>query len=117
MLQLLQSAEPPSQIRLSADRSTIHADGQDLSYITVELTDPKGIRNPKAENLVTFEIDGPGVITGTGNANPVSLESYSLPQRKAWRGRCLVIVKSDVTGGKITVTASSQGLKAGSQWK
>ncbi len=111
---VIQSAEQPSQIRLSADRSSIQAGGQDLSYITVELTDPKGIRDPNAENLVTFEIDGPGVIAGTGNANPVSLESYSLPQRKVWRGRCLVIVKSDPTGGKITVTASSQGLKPAS---
>ena len=49
----------------------------------------KAITNPLAENLVKFQIDGPGTIVGVGNANPRSLESYQAPQRKAWQGRCL----------------------------
>jgi beta-galactosidase len=106
----LQTAKQVSKIKLSADRSTIKADGQDLSYITVELTDANGIRSPKAENLVKFKIEG-GAIVGVGNANPVSLESYQLSQRKAWQGRCLVIVKS-LAGktGSITLTASANGV-------
>lgn len=107
----LQTAKQVSKIKLSADRSTIKADGQDLSYITVELTDANGIRNPKAGNLVNFKIEG-GTIVGVGNANPVSLESYQLPRRKAWRGRCLVIVKSPAKTGKITLTASASGLQS-----
>ncbi|TMI97840.1 MAG: DUF4982 domain-containing protein [Bacteroidetes bacterium] len=105
----LQTARQISKIKLSADRSTIKADGQDLSYITVELEDANGVRNPKAENLVKFTVQG-GTIVGVGNANPVSLESYQLPQRKAWQGRCLAIVKSSVKPGTITVTASVDGL-------
>ena len=105
----LQTARQISKIKLSADRSTIKADGQDLSYITVELADANGICNPKAENLVKFTVQG-GTIVGVGNANPVSLESYQLPQRKAWQGRCLAIVKSSVKPGTITVTASVDGL-------
>jgi beta-galactosidase len=107
----LQTAKQVSKIKLSADRSTIKADGQDLSYITVELTDANGIRNPKAENLVKFKSEG-GTIVGVGNANPVSLESYQLPQHKAWQGRCLVIVKSPGKAGKITLTASASGLQS-----
>ena len=108
-LSQLQTAKPVSKIKLSADRSTIKADGQDLSYITVELTDADGIRDPKAENLVKFKIDG-GTIVGVGNANPMSLESYQLPRRKAWHGRCLVIVKSSDKVEKITLTAAVSGL-------
>ncbi len=52
----LPTANEVSQIKLQADRMKIKSDGQDLSYITVELTDANGIRNPKAENLVSFEI-------------------------------------------------------------
>jgi len=107
----LQTAKQVSKIKLSADRSTIKADGQDLSYITVELTDANGIRDPKAENLLKFKIEG-GTIIGVGNANPVSLESYQLPQRKAWQGRCLVIVKSHDKAGKITLTVSASGLQS-----
>lgn len=106
----LNSAGKASKIRLTTDRSSINADGQDLCYITVELADEKGVRNPKAENKVTFEIDGPGTIIGVGNANPVSLESFQGSERKAWHGRCLVIVRSDTVPGKITLNASSEGM-------
>jgi beta-galactosidase len=108
----LHTAEEPSQIKLTADRTNIKAGGQDLSYVTVELTDDKGYRNPKAENLVKFEIEGPGSIAGVGNANPVSLESCQLPQRKAWQGRCLVIVRSGKKAGDILLKVTSPGLRS-----
>src|SRR5437773_5380091 len=60
----LQTAKQVSKIKLSADRTTIKANGQDLSYITIELIDANGIRNPKAENLVRFNIEGGGTIAG-----------------------------------------------------
>ena len=107
----LRSASDPISIKFTADRNRISADGQDLSYITVELTDVEGICNPKADNQVSFEVTGPGTIAGVGNANPVSLESFQGPQRKAWHGRCMVIVKADRTAGKITLKASSPGLE------
>jgi beta-galactosidase len=106
----LRTADEPLNIHFSADRREIKADGQDLSYITVELRDNKGVRHPKAENLIRFEIEGPGEIVAVGNANPVSLESYQQPQRKAWQGRCMVIVKSN-GAGEITLRATSDGLK------
>ncbi len=110
---ILQTADEPVKLAMAADRTAITANGQDLSYITVELQDAKGIRHPMAENQVHFNISGPGTIVGVGNANPVSTESYSLPQRKAWHGRCLVIVKSTGQPGNIRVTASAAGLKSG----
>jgi beta-galactosidase len=110
----LKTAGDPVLIKLTADKPEIRADGQDLSYITVELNDAAGIRNPDAENLVSFSIEGPGTIIAVGNANPVSIESYQLPQRKAWRGRCLVIVKSESKAGPIILKATAQGLNPAS---
>ncbi len=107
----LQTAEVPSAIKLTADRTQLAADGEDLSYITVELVDAKGNKNPKAENLVKFEIEGAGTIVGVGNANPMSIESCQLPQRKAWQGRCLVIVKSKEQAGNIILKASADGMQ------
>lgn len=107
---VLRTAGKTTAIRLSPDRAVLKADGQDLSYIMVELTDATGIKNPKDERLVKFGIEGEGIIVGVGNANPVSLESYQLPQRKAWQGRCLVIVKSTGKPGIITLTASADDL-------
>ena len=108
---ILKTAAEPSQVKLSADRNIINADGEDLSYVTVELFDNKGIKNPKAENLIHFTIKGEGTIIGVGNANPTSIESYQLPQRKAWQGRCLVVIKSTHKSGTITLKASGDGLK------
>lgn len=108
------TADEPTQIRLTADRSEIKADGQDLSYITVELIDDKGIKNPKAENLIKFEIEGAGKIIGVGNANPISTESYVAPERKVWQGRCLLVIKSEQSNGKIVVKASSGDLRPAS---
>jgi beta-galactosidase len=110
---ILSTAGEPNLIRLTADRTEIKADGQDLSFITVELTDEKGIRNPKAENLVKFEIEGPGTIAGVGNANPVSTESYVLPERKACQGKCLVIIKSENQPGEIHLKVTSGVLITG----
>ena len=108
----LSSAGQPTRIKLTPDRTRITADGQDLSYITVELVDGHGVRNPTTENLIKFALAGPGHMVGVGNANPASTESYQQPQRKAWQGRCLLIVKSDNRAGKITVRASAKGLVA-----
>lgn len=108
---VLKTANKPTQIKLSADRNTINADNEDLSYVTVELLDDKGVRNPKAENEIHFTIEGEGTIAGVGNANPISLESYQLPQRKAWQGRCMVVIKSTHKAGKIILKANGDNLK------
>ena len=106
----LRTAGEPTQLKLTTDRESIIADGQDLAYVTVQLVDGNGVQDPKAENLVKFEIEGPGSIVAVGNANPLSLESYVLPQRKAWQGRCMVIVKSNDHKGKIVLKATCEGL-------
>jgi beta-galactosidase len=108
---VLKTSGESKMIQLSPDRSEMKANGQDLSYITVELTDENGIKNPKDDRLVTFKIEGEGTIVGVGNANPMSLESNQLPQRKAWQGRCLVIVKAGIKAGDIKLTVSAEGLK------
>jgi beta-galactosidase len=108
----LATAGAPVRIKLTGDRMEIKADGQDLCYVTVELTDDKGIRNPITENLVNFTVSGPATIVGVGNANPVSLESCTLPQRRAWQGRCLVILRAGHETGTVKLTASSPGMEA-----
>jgi beta-galactosidase len=107
----LYTAGKPVQIKLKADRTAIHADGQDLSYITVELLDGHGNRNPRVDSLVKFSIEGPGTIAGVANANPVSVESCQQPQRKAWQGRCLVIIRSGKKAGSIRLKAQVYGIK------
>jgi len=107
---ILATADTVVQVKLTADRNSITADNQDLSYITVELTDAKGNRNPLAENLVKFELEGGATIAGVGNANPRSLESCQALQRKAWQGRCMVIIKAGRQAGNIKLKALVDGI-------
>jgi len=108
---LLETAGAVSALKLTPDRNTIRADGQDLSFVTVELTDMNGLRNPKADNLINFSLQGEGEIIAVHNSNPMSIESFTLPRCKAWQGRCLVIIKSNGREGEIKLIASSEGIK------
>lgn len=108
---VLHTASDPVVIQLSADRDTIKAGGQDLCYINIELLDANGYRNPESDNPLSFEIEGPATLAGTGNANPVSLESCTEPSRNAWQGRCLVILRSGKEPGTVTLKVTSPGLK------
>lgn len=106
----LKTADVPQKILLTADHDSIRADNQDLSYVTVEILDVKGVRNPLAQNLVHFEIEGPGSILAVGSSNPMSIESFRQPMRKAYQGRCLVIIKAENNPGEIHLKVTSIGL-------
>ncbi len=107
----IHTAGEPAQIRLTPDRSTIKSNGTDLSFVTVEILDKDGNLCPNAENLVQFEISGNGFMAGVDNGSPISLERFKDNKRKAYYGKCLVVVQNNSRKGKIKVKASSEGLK------
>ncbi|MFV0521748.1 MAG: sugar-binding domain-containing protein [Mangrovibacterium sp.] len=107
---ILKTADKASNMSLTADRISIKADGQDLSYITIELFDKNGTHQPNADNLLQFKLEGEGEIVGVDNANMQDLMPYKGTERKAWKGRALVIVKSTQKAGSIKLTVSSEGL-------
>jgi beta-galactosidase len=112
--QEIHTAGAPVKIQLIADRKSIHADGNDLSFITVKVLDKDGNLVPNAENLVNFKIKGPADIAGVDNGSQISMEPFKANYRKAFHGMCLLIVRSKKTKGKILVEANSMGLKSSS---
>lgn len=98
-------------LKLTPDRTQLKAGTNDLSYILVEAFDKDGNLCPLADNLVQFEIKGPGVIEGVGNGDPQSLEPFIANKRKLFNGKAMVIVRGLGEDGKIHLKASSQGLK------
>lgn len=106
----LKTAGKPVKIKLTADRDSISGDGQDLSYVTFELLDSEGVINTVSEELIKFEIEGPGLIQAVGSSNPMGTESFKQPQRKAYQGKCLVILKAGKEKGNIVLKASSDGI-------
>jgi beta-galactosidase len=108
---VLQTAGEAEMLVLSADRNEIIADGQDLSYIRVEITDKNGVIAANASNKLEFEIEGPGVIIAVDNANLKDTNSYVSNTRNAWKGKALVIVGSTRDSGSISLKVKSPGLK------
>lgn len=109
---ILKTAGEPAKIELTADRSTISADGRDLSFITVKILDEEGNMVPDADNLVHFEVSGAGFNAGVDNGYQASMESFKADYRRAFNGMCLLIVQSDGEKGEIKVQATSDGLEA-----
>jgi beta-galactosidase len=109
----LRTAGKPVAIRLTPDRTTLAADGQDLSFVTVEILDEKGTLVPNGDPTVRFTLTGSGRIAGVGNSDPRSVESFQQPRRKAYQGRCLVVVKTGRETGDLRLTAEADGLRGG----
>jgi beta-galactosidase len=110
----IKTAGVPSQIRLSADRTEIKADGSDLSFVTVEILDKDGTIVPNTDSMVNFELKGEAFIAGVDNGSEVSHEPFKALYRKAFNGKCLAIIQSKTKPGEITMTASSEGLTSSS---
>jgi beta-galactosidase len=108
----MRTAGEAVRLEANADRSTIRADGRDLSFVTVHVLDDAGTLVPRADNRIRFRIEGPGEIVATDNGDPTSFEPFQSPARAAMNGLCLVIVRARPgEPGRIVITASSDGVR------
>jgi beta-galactosidase len=112
--QILRTASKPAEIRLTADRTMINADGQDLSFITIEVVDAQGNVCPNAEVKLNVEVKNDKKIAGTlqalGNANLQDTGSYADNQHSTWKGRALAVVRSTKEAGEMKVIVSGENM-------
>jgi beta-galactosidase len=106
----IKTAGKAAAIVLSADRNIIHADGNDLSFVTAKIVDANGNLVPDADNLVQFSLVGDGAVIATDNGNETSMESFQSPDRKAFNGLCLTVIRSNGKAGDLQLTAKATGL-------
>jgi len=90
---------------LTADRTEINADGEDVAVLRVEVLDKEGRAIPTADNLISFKVTGEGALIGVGNGDPNCQESDKEPKRSLFNGLAQVIVQATKTPGLITVEA------------
>lgn len=111
----LRTTGPPSRIKLTADRTAIQADRNDLSYVKLEITDALGNPIPDATIPVRLFVSGAGEIAGSGNACPFDMESFNNPVCKTYKGQALAILRplKDMQTGIITLAAEADGLTSG----
>ena len=100
----------PTALRLTTDRTTLTADGEDLTMVEADIVDAQGRIVPTADTLVTFQVTGAGRVVGVGNGDPTSHEPDKAFYRHAFNGKCLVIVGAGDRAGDISLTAAASGL-------
>ena len=105
MERTLRTAGSPSRLTLQPDRTTLRADGDDLSFITVSLVDSRGTLCPDADDRVEFTVTGAGTLRGLCNGDATSLESFTGNAMHLFHGQLVLVVQSTTTPGIITITA------------
>jgi beta-galactosidase len=100
---------PAASIRLTADRTEIFADGEDVAVLKVEVLDKEGRPVPTAGHLISFKVSGQGTLIGVGNGDPNCQESDKEPKRSLFNGLAQVIVQSWKDAGEIRIEAVKEG--------
>ncbi|MET9496046.1 sugar-binding domain-containing protein [Streptomyces sp. NPDC006552] len=109
---VLRTAGAAHGVRLTADRTSVAADGRALAFVTAEVVDARGVVVPDAEHLIEFAVDG-GQLAGVDNGRQESAERYQATTRTAFHGLALAIVRAGTRPGTLTVTARAGGLRTG----
>lgn len=106
----LTTAGETAALRLTPDRRTIHADGQDLSFVTIEAVDIAGRYQPNANKEVDLAITEPGVIAAVGSGDTKNTEPYQADHRRLFNGRAIVVIRSTGAQGVITLNVKGAGI-------
>lgn len=108
------TAGPAVALRLTPDRVSLRADGDDLSYVLVEALDSQGTVVPDAEQRITFSVTGPAELAGVGNGNPLSLEAFGDTEHALFHGKAMLILRTQSSqAGLVQVTATAKDLATG----
>lgn len=99
--QIVRTASEPATLQLDADRSVIKADGNDLAFVTVSLTDKNGTLCPNANDNLHFEVNGAGTFRATCNGDATSLQSFTQPEMQLFSGKLVVVVQNNGKPGTI----------------
>ena len=109
----LRTAGKPAKIILSTETKTLAPGFDNVAVVRAKITDADGIEIPRANDLISFHISGPGVVSAVDNGDNASHELFQTNSRHAFQGECAAFVKT-TAAGKIHVSASASGLADGS---
>ena len=108
----LRTAGATAEAVVSADRSQVAANGEDLAYVTVQLVDAAGtpIYAQEGDRNVRVTVLGAGTLAGLGNGNPQDVSSLQSGLRKTFHGQALAVVRAGIEAGPILVQIEAEGL-------
>lgn len=109
----IRTAAESKKMRLTADRTQITADGEDLSFVTIEVIDKDGNLVPTAENLLFFSVEGGGKLKAICNGDATDQTAFHSNYMKAYNGKIVAVIESSEKGGDITLTVTGSRLENG----
>jgi beta-galactosidase len=108
----------PTEVVMTPYKTTMMADGTDVTVVNISVVDREGREVPDADNMIRFELEGDATIIGVGNGDPSSHEpdkcSAGAWQRRLFNGKCQIIIQSGTKPGIIHFDAKAAGLYKGS---
>ena len=108
---VVRTAGKAASIRLTPDRNTLKADGEDLCYLNVSLVDKNGNPVPVDNRLVKVKVSGAGSFKAIANGDPTCLESFQEPQMHLFSGQLTALIQAGTEPGDIVVEVSAKGVK------
>lgn len=106
--QTVRTAGKAARLELTPDRTTIKADGDDISFVTVRMLDNDGNLCPDADNELLFSVKG-AKYQAACNGDATSLEPFEQPKMRLFHGELVVLVRSTNKAGKATLTVAAEG--------
>ncbi len=108
---LVKTAGKPHHIVLTANRTVLASDGEELAYVTVQVADKDGNTVPTDSRMVEFEVSGAGEFLATANGDPTCLLPFQTPRMNLFSGACTCILKSGTSAGPLTLKVKARGVK------
>lgn len=108
---VIKTAGEPHTVRITPDRTTIKADGKDLSFVTIEVIDKEGNICPRANPLLFFKVTGAGVLHSVNNGNPIDQTSFASNYMQAFNGKIVAVIESTRTKGPVHIIVSGGKLQ------
>lgn len=105
----LETTKVPAAIRLVPEKTSLKADGHDVSYIGIEIVDEDGAVVPDAEVSITASISGKAKLSGLGTGNPKTEENYTDNITTTYKGMAMAVLRSGYEKGEATLSIESQG--------
>jgi len=107
----IETTGPAAVLRVTANRTGLNGDGEDVVLVKAEALDEKGRFVPTAGNLLHFDVTGSGRLIGVGNGDPSCHESDLGSDRSLFNGLALGIVQASRQAGNVTVKVTAPGVK------
>jgi len=105
-----QTAGTPKRILISSDKSKMEAGGEDIIICEITIADENGVAVPDANDFLTFEVNGAATLKAADNGDPLDVSAYRFPKRRAFKGKCLLILSSAEKPGITTLKISADKL-------